>query len=337
MRKFVRFGFGSFVSIIAVFAAVIMVSCAKKSAEQQAADDAPPETVYAVNSFITQTGTLDAYLEFGGDVEASSSVDILPDTAGRITAIYVKPGTRVSSGQTIAAIDASRPGLNYAPNPVRAPISGTITSVPYSIGTTVSPSMSIGKVSSANNLEITIQVAERFVSRIRLGQRATLLFDAYPAEHFNATVVEVSPVLNVASRSMEVKLHLVTVDPRVKIGMYARVKLVTDEKENAIVVPYTALVRRQGGAYVFAIEKNTNTVTMLPIQEGIRVDDRIEILSGLSGGQEIVVKGQTLLNDGSKVNIVSTVNDTDGNGAVDTATTADTAGSDAAAADNGAQ
>jgi multidrug efflux pump subunit AcrA (membrane-fusion protein) len=292
-------------AILAVSA--FLTGCGRQKAGGAGGEQAVAETVYAVNTYIVAPGNLDAYLEFGGDVEAASSVDILPDAAGKLSALFVKPGEYVQRDQRIALVDPSRPGLNYEPSTVRAPISGTITALPLPIGTTVAPSLSIGKISTANDLEITVNVAERFVSRIRLNQTALLVFDAYPSESFAARVVEISPVLNTVSRTMSVKLRFVSADARVKIGMYARVKLVTDERKNTIVIPSDSLVRRAGDTYVFVVNPD-KTVHMVDVDEGIRVDDRIEILKGLSNGDEVVVKGQTLLDEGSKVNVILVVN-----------------------------
>jgi RND family efflux transporter MFP subunit len=140
-----------------------------------------------------------------------------------------------------------------------------------------------------------------------MGQSAQLVFDAYPGEVFNARVVEISPVLNTTSRTETVKLSVAAADRgRIKIGMYARVKLVTDQKKNIITVPYDSLVRRNEDTYVFKRDLSANIVNLIPVKVGIRVDDVIEIQSGLYAGDEIVIKGQTLLNDGSKVNVIST-------------------------------
>lgn len=287
----------------------VLLGCNRNNSAPAQAQQAPAETVYAVNTYIAHPSSLDAYLEFGGDVEASSSVDILPDTAGKLSRLLVKVGDFVNRNQLVAYVDPSRPGLNYEASPVRAPISGTVTALPFPVGSTVAPTVAIGKISTANELEITINVAERFVSRIKLNQSARLVFDAYPAETFIATVVEISPVLNTASRSMTVKLRLNTRDPRVKIGMYARVKLITDEKRGVIAVPNDALVRRAGKPLVFVVNRGDNSVAMIEVAEGIRVDDQVEILSGLSAGDEVVVKGHTLLDAGSRVNVISTVNE----------------------------
>ena len=296
----------------AVILAVMLGGCKKKNAESEEA-----EASFAVNTYKTSTARLDDYLEFGGDVVASSVVNILPDTAGKLSRKLVTVGDFVKKDQIIAYIDPSRPGMTYSENPVKAPVAGTVTSFPLSIGGTASPAAPLGQISSTEHLEIQINVAERFVSRIKRNQSAVVTLDAYPGQKFSARVFEISPVLDTSTRTLKVKLQLEPPDPRVKAGMYARVKLITEELTNVIVIPFDALVRRDDKTYVFAVERTPQNseadgptgeqgvVHLHEVTQGIHVDDKIEISGGLNAGDEIVIRGQSLLNDGSKVNIMS--------------------------------
>ena len=168
----------------------------------------------------------------------------------------------------------------------------------------VAPSMTIGRISSTDKLEIKTSVPERFISKIKLNQKAILTFDAYPGETFTAKVTKISPVLDTSTRTMSVTLILDPPDSKIKIGMYARIKLITDHKSNAIIIPTTALVTRSQEQCVFVVNPD-DTVTLKKVTVGIKVDDMVEILSGLEGNEKVVTKGQTLLNNGTKVNIVS--------------------------------
>ncbi|MDE5798085.1 MAG: efflux RND transporter periplasmic adaptor subunit, partial [Treponemataceae bacterium] len=90
-----------------------------------------------------------------------------------------------------------------------------------------------------------------------------------------------------------------------------RVRLVTDTVQDAIVIPNSAIVTREGKTFVFVVASQKDgrkaaTVRQQPITVGISVDNRTEIAKGLEAGDEIIVKGQSLLNDGAQVNIVST-------------------------------
>ena len=298
----------SVITITSAIAALTFMSCGPKKAAET--EQKEVETLYAVSTYKTVEGNLDDYLEFGGDVASVNEVMVLPDQAGKVTNILVKVGDMVRKDQVIAYVNPLRAGVVYNDSPVRAPIAGRITSLPATVGSTVSQSSSIAKVARTDDLEIRIAIAERFVSRISNGQGATVTFDAYPSVEFGAKVFEVSPVLDTSTRTMSVKLRLDPPDSRVKVGMYGRVRLVTDSVKNAIVLPASALITRDGKDYVFVITspksgKNAAVVGLKPVTKGISVDNKVEITKGLEAGEEVVIKGQTLLNDGSKVNIVS--------------------------------
>ncbi len=286
-----------------------LASCGPKD-EKTKQKEETVESLFAVNTYKTSEGNLDDYLEFGGDVSAVNTVDVMPDMAGKISNVLVSVGDKVYKNQVIAYVDASRGGMYYAASPVRAPIAGRITYLPATVGATVAQSSSLAKISRTDDLEVKINIAERFISRIENKQVATITFDAYPSVEFEAKVVEISPVLDTLTRTMQVKLKFTKPDQRIKVGMYARVKLVTDSVKNAIVIPSTAIVLRDQKPYVFMVSSQKNgdvpaKVKLQPITVGIEVDSKTEITEGLKAGDEIVVKGQSLLNDGSNVNIIS--------------------------------
>lgn len=294
-----------FILMAAAILSSALVSCKGKS--EKTAKEEETETIYAVNADIVQSGNLDDYLEFGGDVSSVSAVDVYPDAAGKISRIRVAVGDLVKKDQIIAYVDPSRPGMNYSENPVKAPISGRVTSFPPTIGTMVSQSYSIAKISDTDELQIKVNVAERFISRIRENQTAIVSFDAYPGVEFKARVFEVSPVLDTTSRTMLAKLKVEPADSRIKAGMYARVKLITDTIEGAVVIPNDAIVYRDGKPYVFTAKSESaeSSVNMVSVKEGLSVDNKTEIQEGLKEGDVIIVKGQSLLSDGSKVKILS--------------------------------
>lgn len=299
----------SVITIASMTAAFTFMSCGPKK-PAQGANPEEVETLYAVSTYKTVAGNLDDYLEFGGDVASVNEVMVLPDQAGKITNILVKVGDMVRLGDTIAYVNPLRAGVVYNDSPVKAPISGRVTSLPVTVGSTVSQSSLVAKVARTDELEIRINIAERFVSRISNGQKATVTFDAYPGVVFGAKIFEVSPVLDTATRTMGVKLRLNPPDSRVKVGMYGRVKLVTESVKNAIVLPVSALVARDGKDYVFVVTtpksgQNAAVVSIRQVTKGILVDNQVEITKGLEADEEVVIKGQTLLNDGAKVNIVS--------------------------------
>ncbi len=286
-----------------VISAVALVSCGRVVVEDA------QDITFAVGGYQVSKTSLDDYLDFGGDVVAASSVDILPDASGKLSRIYVSVGDYVRRDALLAEVDSSRPGMTYNASPINAPISGTISSFPLAVGSTVAPSMSVGKISSTGELEIQAAVAERFVSRVDIGQKAELRLDAWPGEVFMATITEVSPVLDPTTRTMAVKLIPEDVSgEKIKPGMYTRIKLITEEKEDVFVIPHYALITREDEPYVFVVQED-ETVRLQKIVVGLRVDDSVEVTEGLAEGEIVVTRGQTLLDEGMKVSVVSVETD----------------------------
>ena len=140
-----------------------------------------------------------------------------------------------------------------------------------------------------------------------MNQKAKHTFNAYPGETFDAHIKEISPVLDTSSRTMSIKLAIDKPDPRIKIGMYSKIHLVTNQKKNVCVLPYGAVITRKGETFVFVVkeEGDKKIAVLTPVRVGIRVDNLQEVEAGVIPGDVVITKGQTLLSDGSLVNVIS--------------------------------
>ena len=139
--------------------------------------------------------------------------------------------------ETLARVDPSRPGASYSISPVEAPVQGTVSEILVDPGDTVSASVPILKLGNLNSLIISARVSERYVNRVKTGQTAFITIEAVPDRTFEATVSEVYPVLDPASRSMKIKLTFSDLPEGIKAGMLAEIRLVTDRIEKAVTVP----------------------------------------------------------------------------------------------------
>lgn len=265
--------------------------------------------VYAVSTTRAVKGQIRDYLALSGDIVAGSTVDVYPDVAGRVTKLMVRLGDRVEKDQVLVEVDPSRPGMNFVPSLVKAPIGGVVIAVPAQVGMTVAQSVPVVRLSASGALEIKTYVAERFISKIRVGLSAMVTLDAYPGETFYGTVREVSPVVDPLSRTMEVRISVQNQGNKLKTGMFAKVRIITQEKQNVVKIPSAAVVSRYGEQWVFVVESDPTdpaftVVRKRPIKGGILIDNQLEVLEGLAADEEIVVRGQTLLDDGARVNVV---------------------------------
>ena len=104
-------------------------------------------------------------------------------------------------------------------------------------------------------LEIKLYVAERFISKIALNEGCEISLDAWPGEIFRGSVTEISPVVDPASRTMEVKVNVDNPGAKLKAGMFAKVKVITERKNNIVKIPSHAMIQRFGDSYVFVVEE----------------------------------------------------------------------------------
>lgn len=304
------------ISIVVVAVSVsILAACGANSDKKTVAEKkeaAPQAPTFAVSTTRAVRGQIRDYLLVSGDMVADSTVDAYSEVAGKVTKLFVSIGDRVQKDAPIAEVDPSRPGMNFVAGTAKAPISGVIVALPAQLGMTITQAVPVARISVTDALELRTFIAERFISKMAVGRRAEVTLDAYPGRTFAAVVKELSPVIDPASRTMETRLELLRSDARIKAGMFAKVKIITEEKNAVVKIPAGAVVRRFGETYVFTVETDpTDPAKQIarrtPVVPGILIDDKLEIIEGLEADQEVVVRGQTLLEDGSRVNVVDQV------------------------------
>lgn len=263
------------------------------------------EITFPVKVIPATEGSIQEYIRLSGDVQASSTIDVMPDASGKLSRIKVKEGRYVSKGQILAYIDPSRPGANFVESPVKAPISGTITKIYGRLGGLAAQSMPLFQIGQLKNLEVTAFVAERHTWKVKVGQSVLLSAHAVPGRQLTGVVSEVAPVIDSQTRTMEITITIGDDAQYLKAGMLAELTLITKELKNIIRVPVETLIKRAGKDYVFVIT-NDKTVELRTIEIGIIVNGFTHIVSGLSADELIVYSGQSLLSEGSVVDIVDT-------------------------------
>ena len=264
-------------------------------------------SVTSVRTLVAADTSLQDYVNTTGEIEPVSSIDVFPDIGGKVRDVYVNLGEKVKKGQMLLKIDPSKPGMQYALSPVYSPIAGTITSLPAKSGATVAASSSVATIGDVENLKVTIRVSEKYVASLKNGLLADIVLEAYPENVFTATVVRVSPVLDPANRTKEVELKFTEKDSRVNAGMFAKVKLYTNVYSGYPVIPESAVLEKAGEHYVYVVNSNGSTVSPRSVTTGKSVDNMIQLTSGVSLGDKMVVEGMNALGDGSTIRDITDV------------------------------
>ncbi|NLJ09108.1 MAG: efflux RND transporter periplasmic adaptor subunit [Treponema sp.] len=292
----------------------LLASCAqntKPKAQNEAKGTEEQVPVFAVGTTRAVKGQIRDYLALSGDIVSGTTVDAYSDVAGKVTKLYVSVGQRVEKDEPLAEVDPSRPGMTFNTGVVKAPISGTVIALPAQLGMTISQAVPVARLAGSGSLEARAFVAERFISKMRVGLPVELTLDAYPGRTFYGRVRELSPTVDPVSRTMEVRITVKNEDNALKTGMFAKIKIITEEKSSIVKIPAAAIVRRYGEQYVFTVETDPKDPAFTIahkriVTPGILIDDQAEIREGLEADVEVVLRGQSLLEDGVRVRVVET-------------------------------
>lgn len=196
---------------------------------------------------------------------------------------------------------------NLAYSYIRAPFAGYVAernldTGAYVTGAAASTStMSRGMLSlhDIDTVRVLIEVVEKDIPLITIGQKAELRAEAYPDQVFEGTVTRIVQALNRATRTMTVEIDLLNKDRRLKGGMLARVEVMVGIHRDAIQIPINAVSRLEEAQYVFVVRDGK--AQRVNVEIGPRKADRVEILKGLSGDEAVIVSGKDLVHDGIPV------------------------------------
>ena len=185
-----------------------------------------------------------------------------------------------------------------------APISGIVTARNYDKGD-MTGGLPVLVIEQIRPVKIMINVSESLFAKVRKGMKVYIALEAYGDEKFEGTISRIYPTINNATRTFQAEVTIPNNDERVRPGMFARVTL-PYEKNNRVVAPDRAVNKLMGSGdrYVYVLEAD-GPVRYSKVTLGRRLDSEWEILSGLQSGETVVVKGQTALTNGCKVNVMN--------------------------------
>ena len=202
-----------------------------------------------------------------------------------------------------ATVELARVQLDKAR--IVAPFSGIVGLRHVSAGEYITSGQALVNLEAIDPVKADFRVPERFLPAIRVGQTIRIKVDAYPEDVFEGKVYAIDPRLDVAGRSLLVRALVPNKDRRLRPGLFARVTVLLQLKEDALSVPEQAIVPQGDAQYVFKIVNGK--VMLTKVVTGTRREGRVEIVDGLSVGDEVVTAGQLKIRDGSAVSIVNGV------------------------------
>ena len=177
------------------------------------------------------------------------------------------------------------------------------------VGNMVTNNQVVASVAKFDPLLARIQVTEKDFGKITVGQTARITVEAAPEREFTGTVKMISPVVDPESGTVKVTVEIPRTDKSLlRPGMFASVYIITETRINTLVIPKKALVLEGEGNQVFTFETDPESgrgqAQRRRIEIGFTDSDRLEILNGLSQGEQVITVGQEGLRPGSPVRLV---------------------------------
>lgn len=180
-----------------------------------------------------------------------------------------------------------------ATSEVRAPLDGVITTRQANVGLNVDTTMPLFTVVDLSSVWVVGKVYEADFARVRLGSRATITFTAFPDLRLEAPVTYIAPDLDRETRTAEVRVSVPNTQGRLRFGMFAEMQIEGDAGGEPLPVVPLAAVQTVGAQSVVYVADPAvpGRFVERPIRTGRQSADEILVVSGLSGGESIVVSG----------------------------------------------
>ena len=302
-----KIGFSAFLILLILF-----VSCKKQENLQR------KENPISVLVAAPIRQNLNEYLDLSAEIKAIKEVEISSDVPGKIANILKYEGSFVKKGDTIALIDRFVIGANYAYAPARTPIAGYVTTTYMAVGASIAASTPIANVADISQLEVEIQVPERSITGVELGQSVFIRVPSSPNKEIEAKITKRDYAVNPSTRTLMVKALIDNKDRLLLPGMFSDVSILLNSANNVFVIPNSAIFSDDlGKDYIFVVKEDSaipkdgnitdseNTQFRAYTREVnilFTSKDKVALSGGLEDGEEVVMFGREFLKDGSLVN-----------------------------------
>lgn len=288
---------------------------------QTLAKIAMPEMVQQLNALKAQerefdTGVLAAQAQLTAvESETSRTLDLAQK--GSVTAqVGDEARNRLAAAQADLAAAQARVGTaaarvaevealtEYAT--LTAPFDGVVTyraldlgDLVYSAGSSKGSSQTLLQVARTDKLRVVTHVPERDAVWLNPGDAVELEFDAFPGKVFSGTISRTAGALNESTQRMQAEIDLDNRNGQLLPGLYGRAKISLEKRADALVLPTRAVRFGEGPAHVYVV--SGGTVQHRPVTLGLDQGSWIEVLSGLSGNEQVVDGMAGRLADGATV------------------------------------
>lgn len=227
----------------------------------------------------------------------------------RMSALYAEGAVSLQTfEQTKTQLVTTRESYNAASNAysnctVKSPISGYVTSLAVAAGGMASPGAPAATVADVSKLKIDTSVSEYLAPKLKLGDAVDIYIATLGENAYQGVITAISPAPAAGNLTYPISISISNEGGDVMAGMFAEIDIVSDEKAAALCVPSDAVIVKSGKSIVVVVD-DEGIPWYNEVETGIDDGEYVEIVSGISEGETIVVLGQQYAKEGVAVNIV---------------------------------
>jgi cobalt-zinc-cadmium efflux system membrane fusion protein len=170
-----------------------------------------------------------------------------------------------------------------------SPITGRVVKRQGVVGAMVDQSNDLLTVMDLSSLWIDADIYEKDIALINIGKKVEVAVTSYPREIFMGEVAYIGDIVNEETRTVTVRTVVNNKDRKLKVGMFANIRIYTEAEKKALVIPVDAVLDEMGEKIVFI--KEGNAFRRKVVEVGNTLDSLVEIIAGLKEGEQVVVKG----------------------------------------------
>jgi membrane fusion protein (multidrug efflux system) len=185
---------------------------------------------------------------------------------------------------------------------ITAPFSGVLGLRAVSVGAFVSPGDHVVEIADIDPIKVDFRVPELALSSLRVGQHVIVTVDALPGQTFDGEVYVIDPIVDANGRAVRLRARIPNPDGKLSPGQFARVQIVVDRRENALLIPESAVFSEGQKRYVFRVVDGRVKLTEITL--GQRRPGQVEVRDGLDSDTVVVTAGHQQVRDGSRVTVV---------------------------------
>ncbi len=193
--------------------------------------------------------------------------------------------------------------LQIAKMEVKAPFRGVIVDLPHvTNGTRVSSGTSIVTLMDYSKLMMEVNLPEKFLNTINIGQEASITNYTIPNDTLKAQINELSPVVSTETRTFKGKIQIDNSELKLRPGMFVKADIEIARRDSVIVIPKDIIMTSARGKTVYIVDRGAAQRRI--ITTGLENETSIEVTEGLNVNDRIVIKGYETLRDRSSVKII---------------------------------